>query len=157
MAIKLKSKSSTSIMSIDSVVEEYIAILQQEKTLSARKKELAEQIKKHAVEHGQKDSKGSSYLVSNGYVFGNNVRKSISLDNEKAMNYLKEKGFEEVATTLVRTINEQALEQLVSSGQIPTKDFESLCVIKETNAVLVKAETDAKDLAMPEVQVASRK
>lgn len=125
-------------INISKVLTEYSQISEQMKFLEARKKELASTIKTYAEEKGTKNDKGSYYAETDNFIFGNEARKSIKLNQEKALEYLKEHDLVEKYTETQIIVNEELLASAVECEEIPMEDFEQLCDVKVTSAVSVK-------------------
>lgn len=139
---------------INSLLQEYRSLVEQEKLIGKRKKELADKIKEHAMNNGVMNDKGSYYVENENFVFGSQAKKSIKLNEEKATTYLQERGLYEKATKVVTSIDEDKLEQLITDGEIPMEDFESLVDTKVTYAVDVKVKEVVNE-DMPEVAVSN--
>lgn len=137
---------------IESFVAEYDELSKRSKVIDERKKVLSEAIKLYAQTNGSKDDSGSFYCENESFTFGSQCRKSISLDEDKAMDFLESKGFTECIRTVPK-VDEGALEKRVSCGDITPKEFESITKSKVTYAVSVKAKETVDE--MPEVQVAA--
>lgn len=145
-------------MNIIELVQQYDAIKEQEKVLASRKKELSEQIKKYAIEHGQQDSKGSSYRQEGGYTFGNVARKTIKLNSDKALAYLTEHKPDIVGQVLetVQIVSEKKLEELFSEGLITSDELEQMVDTKVTYSVSVVKDKTEDTEEVVEVKTAPR-
>lgn len=134
---------------IESFVSEYNELSKKSKLIDERKKFLSDAIKNYAQSNGSKDDKGSFYCESPYFTFGAQCKKSVSLDEDKAMDFLESKGFTECIRTVPK-VDEVALEKRVSQGDITQEEFESITKTKTTYAVTVKPIETAEE--MPEVQ-----
>lgn len=134
---------------VESFVAEYAQLSKQSKVIENRKKLLSEAIKAYAQTNGTKDDKGSCYCESDYFTFGAQCKKSISLDEEKAKDFIKAKGFDDCLKTVIK-VDEDALERRVSTGDITQKELESITNSNITYAVTVKAKETIEE--MPEVQ-----
>lgn len=134
---------------VESFVAEYAQLSKQSKIIEDRKKVLSEAIKAYAQTNGTRDDKGSLYCESDYFTFGAQCKKSISLDEDKAMDFLESKGFTECIRTVPK-VDEDALEKRVSCGDITPEEFESITKSKVTYAVSIKAKETVDE--MPEVQ-----
>lgn len=134
-------------MNIVELVQQYDLIKEQEKAIASRKKELADQIKKYAVEHGQTDSKGSSYRQEGGYTFGNVARKVIKLNSDKALDYLSQHKPDLVGQVLetVQIVSEAKLEALFTEGEITAEELEEMVDTKVTYSVSVAKDKTEED------------
>ena len=96
--------------------------------------------KEGAVKFGTLDDKGSSYLEIDGYIAGNVSKVSMSLDQEKGVEYLEKKGLGDlIDVETVKTINEERLEKAVGDKRLTLKEVESFTNKKQTYQVSVKA------------------
>lgn len=136
-------------MSIVEKVRQYQKMKEQKGLLEKNVKALGEEIKKYAEEHAERDTKGNYYVKDSGFVFGKQCRKSIKLNQEKTLDFVKAKGFNQ-CVTVKEEVNEEALEELVSTGDITTDELQDLTEEKVTYAIYV-----ANDKDMPEVQQAT--
>lgn len=136
---KRKSKADVSVPapSIDSMVSEYHALRTQSKTIKSRMDALAKTIKDHASKFGVKDDKGSFYCENDGFIFGNQARKSVSLNEVSTLSYLKENRLTR-AIKKVEMIDIEAFERLVAEGKIPFEDVEALSDVKITYAIDIR-------------------
>lgn len=156
MALKKVGKKVTSMFKKEdafTMAREYADVSAKIKELEAYKKDLATKLKQCAVEYGVKDDKGSSYTENDSFVVGNVAKKSVKLNQERALDYCKTNKLDCIET--VEVVNEDILEQLVSEGAVSIEDVESLMDIKTTYSVSVVEKEE-----MPEVEqksVARRK
>lgn len=134
---------------IEGFVTEYSELSKRSKIIDERKKFLGEAIKNYVQSNGTKDDKGSFYCENNSFTYGAQCKKSISIDEDKAMDFLESKGFTECIRTVPK-VDEDALEKRVSCGDITPEEFESITKSKVTYAVSVKAKETIDE--MPEVQ-----
>ena len=136
-------------MNIIELVQQYDAIKEQEKVLASRKKELSEQIKKYAIEHGRQEG---------GYTFGNVARKTIKLNSDKALAYLTEHKPDIVGQVLetVQIVSEKKLEELFSEGLITSDELEQMVDTKVTYSVSVVKDKTEDTEEVVEVKTAPR-
>lgn len=146
----------TPLVPIGNILSEYDALREQKKIIESRMKTLAEQIKEHAQSKGVKDDKGSYYAESNGFVYGKQAKKSVSFDKDKALDFLKERGFEDCIDT-VEVINEDAVETHINNGDISYEDLEDITVTKVTYAVDLKKKEEMPVVEETEVPLAASK
>ena len=157
MAVKLKKKKPVanelplSGRTISEVLTEYSEISKQVKFLTERKKELAESLKDLALKIGVKDDKGSFYVDDGNTTFGRVRRCSVSLNEDKALQFFKEKGL--LKDVVKSVIDEDKVDLLVSCGQITAEDVESISDIKETFSFWMGDKKEEPD--MPEIQVSN--
>ena len=135
------------VKDINILATEYNDLSEQIKILEEKKKEIAEILKNQAKETGVKDDKGSFYIEIDDFIVGNVARKSYKLNQEKAVEILREKGLKDVID--VRTIvevNENKLNKAVTSGKISLEEVSDFTDEKVVYSVLVKKKED-----MPEI------
>lgn len=139
MAVKKKKVLVLDKATIEKMVEEYQALKVQEKSISDRKKVLADSIKAFAVENGTKDDKGSFYSENDRFIFGASCRKSVSIDDAKAMElfYAREEVLGD-CFDLKPVIVEEAIERHLSLGDITLKEIESITNVSVSMAIDVR-------------------
>lgn len=161
VAVPETESKVTSIFTKDNVFamgQEYAALAAQKKQLEDRLKFLSDQIKKGAEQFGTKDDKGSFYLEDDTLLLGRVAKKSMSFNQERAVDTLERSGLGDVVDVVtVKTVNEEKLTAAVQAGRISLNEVEKFTDTKVTYAVTVKPKE-----AMPEVQtgdfaVAARK
>lgn len=153
MALKLVkgvTKPKYTPIEVAKMATEYSELSAQIKILDSSKKNLADKLKEASEILGVKDNKGSFYYEAGDFNVGKVARKSVSLKQEETIKLLKEKGLYKncVNVKTVEEINEKALSEAVSNGDITQEEFESLCNVKTTYSVSV-----VKSEEMPEVDV----
>lgn len=142
---------------IITMLEEYEALKKQEKLISERKKLLAETIKAYATENGTKDSNGSYYAENNNFIFGAQCRKSVSLNEVKAVKLFKEKGIYDNVVDLKPVINESKVEEYVALGELSTADIESITDVRVTMAIDVKSKEEVVTAQQATASIAAKK
>lgn len=143
---------------INEVVQEYDTIRVQEKTLKERKKYLADIIKDYAQEHGVKDDTGSLYCDSDSFIYGATAVKKTTLDEEKALEYLKASKDPEVNACVVTKeyVNEDAVEECITKGLLTVEEVQKLVNTKVSYSVSVKEKEVIEDVQEYELQKASK-
>lgn len=139
---------------IDSKVEEYARLRDEAKTIKDRMGVLASEIKEYASSNGVKDDKGSFYCDNGSYQFGNQAKKSVSFENDKALKFLKDKGFNDAIDT-VEVINEGVVEKYINEGSITFDDLESITTTKVTYAIDLKKKEELGEVDETIVQIAA--
>ena len=133
MALKLVkgAKPKYTPAEVAKMATEYSELSAQIKILDGSKKNLADKLKEASEILGVKDSKGSFYYEAGDFNVGKVAKKSVSLKQEETIELLKEKGLYKKCVTIktVEEINEKALSNAVSNGDITQEEFESLCDI----------------------------
>lgn len=140
-----------------SMVEEYQNLSKQEKLLSSRKKLLAESIKAYAMQNGTKDDKGSFYVENDNFIFGAQCRKSVSLDEVKALKFFEEKGIYDNVVDLKPVINENKVEEYLAIGDITVEDIMSISKEKVTMAIDVRVKDDIVTVQESTASIAAQK
>lgn len=136
---------------IELIVREYVSCREQKKALEERMKTLSEEIKNYAMSNAKKNDKGSYYLQDDTYTYGMSNRKSVKLDTDKALDFVKKNGFNN-AIIVREEIDEDVISALVASGDITPEELEALTTVKETMSVYVGKNEDVSAEIMPEVQ-----
>lgn len=134
---KLPVKKSPANIPVSDYIREYVRLCEEEKRIKERKEKIAKSLKDYAAEKGERDDKGSSYFERDSYIVGNVARKSISFDTEKAIKFFRRKGFPECVKE-VEVIDSDAVEELISSGDITVEDLERITETKVSYSILVK-------------------
>ena len=147
----LKKKKAIPLFSeqdVCAMAHEYADLSKQIKELTARKNELSEKIKAGAENFGVKDDKGSYYFEDDKVTFGKVIKKSFSINQDKAVKTLNSMGLGDVVDVeTTYTVNEDRLNEAVNSGKISLNDVESFTDVRVSYSVSVKE----KD-AIPEIQ-----
>lgn len=143
-------------MPIGNLLAEYDSLKAQKKVLEDRMKKLADQIKDNAERVGVKDDKGSFYAENEQFIYGKQCKKSVSFDDEKALEFFKDRGLADCIST-VEVINEEAVENHINNGDISYEDLESITTTKVTYAVDVKKKKDMPVVEETNVAVAASK
>lgn len=153
MAVK---KAVLDKKTIEEMVAEYNELRLREKTISDRKKVLADAIKAFVLKNGTKDSKGSFYSENDSFTYGAQCKKSIKFDVEKASDFLKKIGHEE-CIVMTPSIDGDAVSQLVEDGAMSFDDMESITNTSVTYSIDVKQKEEMPEVQTSTVAAASRK
>lgn len=145
-------------VNIVEVVTQYDSIKEQEKLIKSRKEELSKILKQYAIDNGQQDSKGSSYVKVDGNIVGNVVSKKITFNQEKALAYITENKPELVSDIMetVQIVSEAKIEALVGNGLLTVDDVEHMVDTKLMPRLNVQKEQPEEEEVMPEVKVKPR-
>lgn len=138
---------------IDSIVKEYLEVSGEVKTLEKRKKELGEQIKKYAIKHIPKNDNGDMLRKEFNYVFGQVIKRKVTLDQEKALKMLKEKGLTSIIDN-IEVVNEDKLSSALDEGVVTLDELNGVTNIQESYALKVGINEEEE---MPEVEVGELK
>lgn len=141
---------------IKGLTQEYFDLRKMKAETEKRMKEVASILKEYATTNGVQDSNGSAYCETEKYVFGSQAKKSVKLNEVKAKEYLLALGLYEKVVETKEYINEDKLEQLISTGDLAPEDIESMVDVKVTYAIDIKEiQTEDNQEEMPEVQVSN--
>jgi hypothetical protein len=134
--------------------EEYLEVSSQIKELEAKKKTLSDKIKEGAETYGVKDDKGSYYCDTDTCIFGKVAKKSMKLNQDKAVETLESMGLGDLVDVItVKTVNEDRLTSAVQSGRITLEEVEEFTDTNTTYSVSVKA----KEVVTAEVEQSTLK
>lgn len=136
MVVKKKSIVSP-LVPVETLLDRYFSLRDEKKTIEAELKKLSDEIKEAAERTGTKDDKGSYYAEAGNYIFGKVAKKSVSFDEDKAFDFVRMKGFTDCIVT-VESLNEEAIEKRINSGDISYEELEGITTTKVTYAVDVK-------------------
>lgn len=143
---------------IANMAKEYSEISAQIKELDSRKKELSEKLKQGAEDFGVKNDKGSFYLESDYFIVGKEAKKSISLDQEKAIKTLEKMGLGDVIDVVTtKVVNEDKLSTAVQDKRIDFKEVEKFTNTKVSYSVSVKAKEVMEEVEQTTLSVAKKK
>jgi hypothetical protein len=136
-------------MTITEALREYDSIRDMEKKLADRKKELANFIKSYATTNGTKDQNGSYYAEDENFKFGNQAKKSVNLNFDRAKPYFVANGFWEKVVKIQETIDEKEVEKLLSTGEIAPEELEPLCDVKTSYSISVTRKKEEEVVEEP--------
>lgn len=154
--MKAKTKAENLVLPIGTLLQEYNTLRDEKKRIEDRMKKLADLIKDNAEKVGVKDDKGSYYAEDENYIYGKQCKKSVSFNQEKALSYFKDHGFEDCIDT-VEVINETAVEEHINTGDISFEDLESITDTKVSYAIDLKKKEDMPEVQETEVPMAASK
>jgi len=151
-----KSKATVISLPIGAMLSEYDSLREQKKKIEDRMKYLADQIKANAEKVGVKDDKGSFYAEDEQFIYGKQCKKSVSFNQEKALSYFREHGYDDCITT-VEVINEEAVEGRINTGDISFEDLEDITTTKVSYAIDLKRKEEMAEVEQTEVAMAATK
>lgn len=151
-----KSKATVISLPIGAMLSEYDSLREQKKKIEDRMKYLADQIKANAEKVGVKDDKGSFYAEDEQFIYGKQCKKSVSFNQEKALLYFREHGYDDCITT-VEVINEEAVEGRINTGDISFEDLEDITTTKVSYAIDLKRKEEMAEVEQTEVAMAASK
>lgn len=136
------------------VLAEYSDINEKIKFYQKRKDELATNLKELAQKSGKKDDKGSFYVTVGDKVFGKQRKCSVSLDEEKALDFFKSRGL--LKQVIKTVIDNDKVDLLVRTGEVSPEEIAEISNIKETYAFYLGDKPTEEPEEMPTVQVSER-
>ena len=151
-----KSKATVISLPIGAILSEYDSLREQKKKIEDRMKYLADQIKANAEKVGVKDDKGSFYAEDEQFIYGKQCKKSVSFNQEKALSYFRDHGYDDCITT-VEVINEEAVESRINTGDISFEDLEDITTTKVSYAIDLKRKEEMPEVEQTEVSIAASK
>ena len=138
--------------------KQYLDLSEQIKVLEAKKKELAEKLKECATHYGVKDDKGSYYCETETCIYGRVAKKSVRIDQAKAVNTLNKMGRSDLVEQVVTyQVNEDKLEEAIQKGEVSIDTVESFTDINTSYSVSVKKIEVGEEIAQSSLKKASRK
>jgi hypothetical protein len=151
-------KESSDIQRVEELVSELDGIKEKQKLLEGRATKLKNELGLKLEKVGVKDDKGSYAYILGDRIIRKEARKSIKLNEQEAEDLFKAMKIWRKVTETKTTINEDLVEQAVSSGLLKEEQLESVCDIKTTYAITFrKNEPQKNSEEMPEVQVSKMK
>lgn len=151
-----KSKATVISLPIGAMLSEYDSLREQKKKIEDRMKYLADQIKANAEKVGVKDDKGSFYAEDEQFIYGKQCKKSVSFNQEKALSYFRDHGYDDCITT-VEVINEEAVESRINTGDISFEDLEDITTTKVSYAIDLKRKEEMSEVEQTGVPIAASK
>lgn len=151
-----KSKATVISLPIGAMLSEYDSLREQKKKIEDRMKYLADQIKANAEKVGVKDDKGSFYAEDEQFIYGKQCKKTVSFNQEKALSYFRDHGYDDCITT-VEVINEEAVESRINTGDISFEDLEDITTTKVSYAIDLKRKEEMSEVEQTEVPIAASK
>lgn len=140
------------------MAEEYISVSEQIKALDARKKQLSENLKKGAEMYGVKDDNGSFYCESDSCIFGKVAKKSMKINQEKAVEVLRSLNMGDLIDEVTTyTVNTDKLESAVQSGKLSLDVVEGFTDVTTSYAVSVKPKEEVAEVEQTLFKKASKK
>ena len=141
MLKSVKPKANKQPISL--LVSEYNILREQKKTIEDRMKVLANDIKNYALNKGEKDDKGSFYCENSDFLFGAVARKSVKIDEDKLIEYLKSNGYTSaINVKTVEEVNEGELQKLVNSGKIEDSDIDTFTKVTTSYSVCCQSKEE---------------
>jgi hypothetical protein len=165
-ATKTEEKAPVTKMptrSLLQVLHELDTLKANKKLLEAREAELKADLVVYLEAEGVKDTKGSFNIITEvdgkQKLAQKQARKTVKLNQERSEELFKKLGIWEEVTETKTVLNEDYIEQALLNGKLTQEQFENLCDINTTFAIVVmdyKPEAPAEE-EMPEVKVSKAK
>ena len=149
--LKIRKKEEN----IDELVVQYDKLRMESKTIKTRMDELAKKIKEFALTNGVKDDKGSCYCENESFIFGATSTKKTKLDEESMVDICKKKGLSD-CLKVVTTLDYDALDKAISTGDITQEEIENNVKVTTTYAVLVKVKESVSDVEEVKIAASSK-
>lgn len=125
-------------MSIAEKVYEYNQLRSKAKIIKSRMDEIAKEIKTHLTSNFSPDAKGSYYTEDENFIYGNQAKKSIKLNEERAKLFFQENNLLEEVSEVKIVINEDKVSKLLDEGKITQEELETLVDIKVSYSIDIK-------------------
>lgn len=155
--MKAKSKVvEIPVPPIGVLLQEYSTLRDEKKKIDDRMKKLADLIKDNAEKTGVKDDKGSYYAEDENFVYGKQCKKSVSFNQERALQFFKNRGLVDCIDT-VEVINEGAVEEHINTGDISYEDLEDITDTKVSYAIDLKKKEEMTEVEQTSVPMAASK
>lgn len=137
-------------------IEEYFTLRKQAGVIKSRMELLSSEMKDYAEKNGVKGDTGSSVVEVSNYVLSRVARKSVSLNQEKALSLAKEKNLT-AAIKVVEYVDESALEKYIKKGAVSLEELEAVTETKVTYAIDLKEKEEMTEVTETKVLAASKK
>jgi hypothetical protein len=138
---------------IEVVIKEYDTLREQEKKCKERKKYLSEIIKDYAFKNGTKDDKGNYYTERDGFMLGKQCKKTITLDHEKSIAFLKANSSTAHCVVTTEVVDEEAVAKCVEQGEITQEDLDTITNIKIDYSVSLTPKVEMPEIEQQEIQL----
>ena len=125
-------------MSIAEKVYEYNQLRSKAKIIKSRMDEIAKDIKSHLTSNVSPDARGSYYAEDENFIYGNQAKKSIKLNEERAKLFFQENNLLEEVSEVKIVINEDKVSKLLDEGKITQEELETLVDIKVSYSIDIK-------------------
>lgn len=135
----------------------YNRLRAEKKRIEEQLKKVSDRIKNYAKANGERDDKGSFYKNIDNFTFGAVAKKTVKVDTNALVAYLKQRGFDKaIKSEVVYSVNEALLEQYISEGRLTEEEVQQFADVNVSYSVFVSEKEE-----MPEVKqmsiAASRK
>ncbi len=141
---------------LESLAKEYVALRNQKSLIETKMKELANIMKEYAESHGTKNDSGSYYCETPSYFVGKMAKKSISFNQEKAVDFLRKHDLYD-AVKVTESVDESVVEKYIASGAISYADLESITTTKVSYAIDLKEKEEVSEVQQTSIAAKSRK
>lgn len=139
------------------MAEQYLAVTKKIKALEEEKKRLSDNLKKGAEKYGVKDDKGSYYCETESCIFGRVVKKTMKINQEKAVKDLTDLGMGDlIDEVVVRTVNPDRLENAVQNGKLSFDVVEGFTDVTTSYSVSVKEKEEIAEVEQTSLKKVSK-
>lgn len=161
MKAKIKSINATlsqgdrneDIETLTKLAREYDILRAQIKNAQEAQKNITEKIKDLLKLVGQKNDKGSFVVDSPEFIIENVAKKSIKFNVDKSEAFFKGRGIED-CIKYTPTVDEKAVDEALSRGDITPEDIEDIVDVKTSYAINIKKKAELGSVQA--VKVAAR-
>lgn len=136
------------------MVADYNLLRAKSKLIKSEMDKLAKDIKEYLTKNVTPDSKGSYYEENDSFVYGNQAKKSVKLNEERAKVFFQERNLLEEVSEVKVVLNEDKISKALEEGKITQEELESLVDIKVTYSIDIK-EKEKQSEEVYEIPVAS--
>jgi hypothetical protein len=132
-----EEQEQVSTRTMNTEVREFLELSAEAKRIKRRMEEIRDRARAYAKEHGEKTDKGHlEVLLKDGRIEYQN-RRTVRLDEEKAVAFCKAKGLADCVRT-VEVISEPIFESKLVDGAVTQEDLAQLVNVKENQALYIK-------------------
>lgn len=145
-------------MEVKDALQQYLELREQENLIKKRKSEMGKFLKDYATQHGDKDQKGSSYLMYDNYSIGSVKTTKVTFNQERALDFFTNQRsdlLEEVSKEIV-FISEDKVTELVQEGKLSMEEVNSLCDFSTSFKVDIRAIQKEEENEKPKVKCKPR-
>lgn len=153
--LKLVNKKKSNLSELLKLGEMYNNLSKEIKILEEQKKHLASQIKESLKIIGVKDDSGSFYVEDDKFIIGSVAKKSMKIDNTKALEFIKQKNLFNLIET-AEIVDEEGLLTAFDNGLITLDEIESFINTKINYSILVKEKEELPEVETSELMNVAR-
>lgn len=136
------------------MVAEYNLLRAKSKLIKSEMDKLAKDIKAYLTSNVTPDSKGNYYEENDSFVYGNQAKKSVKLNEDRAKVFFQERNLLEEVSEVKVVLNEDKISKALEEGKITQEELEALVDIKVTYSIDIK-EKEKQEEEVYEIPIAS--